>query len=463
MSWVSNAFASLQVNQGFALLIFANAIKGAAIAGLSLFVLGVALRRTSPVIRLLVMRWTAGVLLLLPVVSLIVDAWILPASDSAASVLRITGSTFGINLGPESGSSLGILSLATLPTMALILWLAGVVVVILRRALGVLRANAICRSAETIALGQAVEVAAAVASRIHLRRRVRLACSQRIDTPFVWGIFRPTVVLPRSAQDWSTERLRMVLSHELAHIKGRDIFWNFIALGAEAIHWLDPLVWIFRRSMNVETEIARDDSVLRVIADAQTYAEHLVAMAREITNGHPAVPAAVGMANRIQLEARVMSIMNNRVRSVEIKRSLAALISLCAFLMILPLAMVQLHAENKADTTKTELPRQDDFVAMDSAPVMVQSVTPVYPKDAKKANLEGTIRLKVLIDKTGAVHDAIMQKSSGHKTMDDAALEAARKGKWLPAKQDGKPVAVWVSYEIKFGPWWPHQPAPKEP
>ncbi|MCX6832635.1 MAG: M56 family metallopeptidase [candidate division Zixibacteria bacterium] len=463
MSWALDALASFQVNQGFALLIFANAIKGALIAGLSLFVLRVALRRTSPVIHLLIMRWTVGVLLLLPVVALTVDAWILPVSDSVASVLRINSSTVGLNLGHESESSQGILSLAALSTMALILWLAGVVVVIVRRAIGVLRANAICRSAETIASGQAVEITATVTSRIRLKQPVRLASSQRIDTPFVWGIFRPTIVLPRSAQDWSAERLRMVLSHELAHIKGRDIFWNFIALGAEAIHWFNPLVWMLRKSMNEETEIARDDSVLRVTADAQTYAEHLVAMAREITNGHPAVPAAVGMANRIQLEARIMSIMNNRVRSVEIGRSLTALISLCAFLMILPLAMLQLHAENKADTTKTELPRPDDFVAMDSVPVAVLLPNPVYPKDAKKANQEGTIRLKVLIDKEGTVRDVIMLKPSGHKTMDDAALEAAGKGKWLPAKKEGKPVAVWVSYEIKFGPWWPHQPAPKEP
>lgn len=461
MSGVSDALASFQVNQGFALLIFANAIKGAVIAGLSLLVLRVALRRTSPVIHLLIMRWTVGVLLLLPVVSLIVDAWILPVSDSVASVLRVNSSTVGLNLGLESGSPQGILSLAALSTMALILWLAGVVVVIVRRAIGVLRANIICRSAETIALGQAVEITATVASRIRLRRSVRLASSQRINTPFVWGIFRPSILLPRSAQDWSAERLRMVLSHELAHIKGRDIFWNFIALGAEAIHWFNPLVWMLRKSMNEETEIARDDSVLRLTADAQTYAEHLVAMVREITNGHPAVPAAVGMANRIQLEARIMSIMNNRVRSAEIGRSLAALISLCAFLVMLPLAMLQLHAENKADTTKTELPRPDDFVAVDILPVAVLLPVPVYPKDAVKAKQEGTVRVKVLIDKAGVVRDVITLESSGHKTMDDAALEAARKGEWLPAKQDGKPVAVWVSYPIQFK-LTPRQPKPKE-
>ena len=70
---------------------------------------------------------------------------------------------------------------------------------------------------------------------------------------------------------------------------------------------------------------------------------------------------------------------------------------------------------------------------------------------ALKAQIEGTVWVKVLVDKTGNVRDAVVVKPSGANAgFEEAALEAAKKGKWKPAIQNKQPVAVWVSYEIKF-------------
>ncbi len=97
------------------------------------------------------------------------------------------------------------------------------------------------------------------------------------------------------------------------------------------------------------------------------------------------------------------------------------------------------------------LPQADEFVAYEEQPVIISLEQPVYPPMAQKAGIEGSVWVKVLVDKSGNVRDAMVVKPSGANAgFEEAAVEAAKKGKWRPAIQNKQPVAVWVSYEIKF-------------
>ncbi len=97
------------------------------------------------------------------------------------------------------------------------------------------------------------------------------------------------------------------------------------------------------------------------------------------------------------------------------------------------------------------LPQADEFIAVEEMPVGISLPTPVYPPMALKAQIEGSVWVKVLVDKAGNVRDAVVIKPSGANAgFEEAALEAAKKGKWKPAIQNKQPVAVWASYEIKF-------------
>jgi len=97
------------------------------------------------------------------------------------------------------------------------------------------------------------------------------------------------------------------------------------------------------------------------------------------------------------------------------------------------------------------LPSPDEFIAIDVNPVLENQPQAVYPDSAKKANVEGSVWVKVLIDKQGSVRQALIAKGSGKKVgFEEAALTAAKQATWKPAMLNNKPVAVWVSYEIKF-------------
>jgi membrane carboxypeptidase/penicillin-binding protein PbpC len=112
-------------------------------------------------------------------------------------------------------------------------------------------------------------------------------------------------VIPHGALDWPIERCRLVLVHELAHVRRHDVLVQALADVACAVHWCNPLVWICARRLRIEREIAADDAVLAAGVRPSRYAEELVAVATSA-----AVPsAALAMAERSSLEARVTSIL----------------------------------------------------------------------------------------------------------------------------------------------------------
>lgn len=97
------------------------------------------------------------------------------------------------------------------------------------------------------------------------------------------------------------------------------------------------------------------------------------------------------------------------------------------------------------------LPSPDEFVAYEETPVKVEDIKPSYPELARRANIEGTVWVKVLIDKNGKVRDVIILKDSGANAgFEEAAIDAAKKTVWKPAISNGQPVAVWIGYKIDF-------------
>ena len=92
-----------------------------------------------------------------------------------------------------------------------------------------------------------------------------------------------------------------------------------------------------------------------------------------------------------------------------------------------------------------------NFIAFDTPPVQVKAVQPEYPIDAMIAGIKGVVWVRVLIDTTGNVRDAVVIRDSGKNAgFEEASLNAAKKTKWKPAMADGKPIEVWVTYKVEY-------------
>lgn len=95
-----------------------------------------------------------------------------------------------------------------------------------------------------------------------------------------------------------------------------------------------------------------------------------------------------------------------------------------------------------------------------SPPTLVQDVAPAYPASASGDAAE--VVLLLTVDRDGHVSDAKVVESGGD-AFDAAALDAAKRLLFAPAKKNGAPVAARIRFRFRFAPPPPRQPATSPP
>jgi HEAT repeat protein/beta-lactamase regulating signal transducer with metallopeptidase domain len=232
----------------------------------------------------------------------------------------------------------------SLSTALLGIWAAGVVVVLARLLLGLVAVQWMSRRTVRVVDAPWLPLARELADDLGITRRLMFLESARATMPMAAGVFTPTVLMPEDANRWPLERLRIVLLHELAHVKRRDCLTHVIAQTACALHWFNPLAWIAARHIRTERERACDDLVLACGTDGPDYAEELLEIARVMRAGrYPLVlaGATLAMAHRSQLEGRLIAILDPKVPRAGVSRSRAALATALVAIALPPIATMQ--------------------------------------------------------------------------------------------------------------------------
>ncbi len=90
------------------------------------------------------------------------------------------------------------------------------------------------------------------------------------------------------------------------------------------------------------------------------------------------------------------------------------------------------------------------FWKVEKPPVLRYLAQAIYPEIARLAGIEGKVTVEALVDTNGRVINTKTLKSSGNPTLDQSAIEAARKAVFTPAKQRDEFVRVWVAIPFEF-------------
>jgi beta-lactamase regulating signal transducer with metallopeptidase domain len=238
--------------------------------------------------------------------------------------------------------------------VAAVCWLAGIGIALLPMLFGNMRRRKILRDATMLDDPEWQNALAFARQRLGISRAVFLFKSGATSTPVTWGTVRPIVLIPTSAQDWSDERKRVVLLHELAHVKRADYFSQLVAQYACTLFWINPLVWRCAAAMRVDREEACDDLALQTGCKASDYATHLVEVAAGMRAGH--IRGAIAMARPGRLEQRVIGLLDNS-RSRRGPTLMARLAMMCAAAAI----AVTMAAQKPAAVSETNRLREEQL------------------------------------------------------------------------------------------------------
>ena len=185
------------------------------------------------------------------------------------------------------------------------------------------------------------DLSSALSQAMGIRRPVDVLETHAGTMPMTCGILRSTIFLPSDASEWSEERRRVVLLHELAHVRRGDVATHLFVRAALSLYWWNPLAWMAWREFLKERERATDDLVLNAGARASEYASHLLDVARSMQSSQPIGWAAVAMARPSQIETRLLAILDPRVDRNTVGRASAFVAALVAVVMVAPLAAVR--------------------------------------------------------------------------------------------------------------------------
>jgi TonB family protein len=135
-----------------------------------------------------------------------------------------------------------------------------------------------------------------------------------------------------------------VVLHELVHVRRHDLLAQLAAQAACCLYWFHPLVWLAARELRKERERACDDAVLRGGVAAPDYAGHLLELARVLVERR-SLADAPAMAETGDLEERVRAVLDGGRNRAPVSRRLAATVAALACALVLPVALVTVHAQ----------------------------------------------------------------------------------------------------------------------
>jgi hypothetical protein len=157
------------------------------------------------------------------------------------------------------------------------------------------------------------------------------------------GIRRPAIILPEaSLKSLSEQERRLVLAHELAHFKRRDLAWNWLPAVARCLFFFHPLVWVLVREWCRAQESACDELVIQGAATRRApYGRLLLKMSTRWPDERQNALVAAGISGSYrQLEQRILAMTQVKPHSTPKLAAAAAATLLIAIGGVIPWRLV---------------------------------------------------------------------------------------------------------------------------
>ena len=251
-----------------------------------------------------------------PVIGRLAPAWSAPLDLSFATRALSVPAPQAFASGAGPAVSVGEVRAASVPipqadrptigALLMIVWLAGMALSLAALLAGLVRLGRLSRGAQLLVSGPWVDAVTGWAVRHGVTRPVSVRVVDHPALLLVWGLWRPTLIVPGVASAWTADRITAVVQHELAHIRRADWLTQVLSEVIRAVYWFNPLVWLTCARLRTECEVASDDAVLANGVNGTDYAAHIVGIARDLNTRYWVPAPAIVRPSTLERRIRAM-------------------------------------------------------------------------------------------------------------------------------------------------------------
>lgn len=196
-------------------------------------------------------------------------------------------------------------------------WLIGAIALMLLNVLRYIRLN--------IKISKNSEVISCPETRTYTDRKINVRVWENIASPFMTGIFRPTLILPKT--ELSGEQLDNILRHEMTHFKRYDILYKWFAEFVKCVHWFNPISWYVSKQIASECEISCDMSVTKNMSGSEEMSYVSTILSLLSTGKSKQLPLTTQMASSKKILKRRFIMIKNKKTTSRFMSVLSAVIA----------------------------------------------------------------------------------------------------------------------------------------
>ena len=202
-------------------------------------------------------------------------SYAVPAVSSQATIPSVTTVTPAL---PASSAPAGLSVMQILS----IIWICGMILFLCYHFAGYfLFLHRVKRWRRPVTNPEIINIFLQKRDEMHIRRNLSIYKCSKIDTPMLVGFFKPMILLPYCSV--TGEQLGAILTHELIHRRRHDLWYQLLLVGANAVHWFNPFVYLMVHQADDDLELFCDEEVVkdRSVPFRQAYGEAILSVMKQ--------------------------------------------------------------------------------------------------------------------------------------------------------------------------------------
>jgi beta-lactamase regulating signal transducer with metallopeptidase domain len=244
-----------------------------------------------------------------------------PNSNISGNEIRSTNDQSSINKQNKSNADRPTSKDLSNGWIIAVLWLAGVLILAILIIAANLRFYLKVRQETSVTDARISKLMEECTLKLGIRKNLPIICMYGIDTPCLYGIISPKLLLPKSLINrLNDENIRHIFIHELSHYKRNDILINWLAVAAQIVHWFNPLIWYSFARMREDCELACDANTLSYLLPEEYLSYGLSIISLVTPSQSPWLPGTTGFfgnKNNHQIKRRLTMIKKFRHTSIK--------------------------------------------------------------------------------------------------------------------------------------------------